>query len=99
MYSADKRRLPERGVEGAAFPLRSPTATASWLSSGGSPRCPVVSQASWTMTGAHLFPFAPETISEERYDAWLAGRQVVYANTGRDPVTVSVPVGAAGGGC
>jgi hypothetical protein len=70
----------------------SPTPTASWLSGGESPRCPVVSQASWTTTGAHLFPFAPETISEERYDAWLASRHVIYANTGRDPVTVSVPV-------
>ncbi|WP_318568767.1 hypothetical protein [Salinigranum marinum] len=74
-------------------------AAASFLSGGTSPTCPVVSQTSWTTTGAHLFPFAPETISEARYDGWLDRRSVVYANTGRDPVTVSVPATAASGGC
>jgi hypothetical protein len=77
----------------------SPSPTASWLSGGASPSCPVLSQASWTTTGAHLFPFAPETVSGERYDDWLDDRQVVYANTGRDPVTVSLPVSAGGQGC
>jgi hypothetical protein len=75
------------------------SATASWLSGGASPTCPVLSQASWTTTGAHLFPFDPATISEERYGDWLGSRHVVYANTGRDPVTVSLPVTAAGQGC
>jgi hypothetical protein len=74
-------------------------AAASFLSGGTSPTCPVVSQTSWTTTGAHLFPFAPETISEARYDGWLDRRSVVYANTGRDPVTVSVPPTASSGGC
>ena len=72
---------------------------ASWLSGGTSPTCPVVSQTSWTTTGAHLFPFAPETVSEARYDRWLATRNQVYANTGLDPVTVSLPPSASGGGC
>ncbi len=75
------------------------TATASWVSGGASPTCPVLSQESWTTTGAHLFPFAPDTVSEERYEAWLDSRQVVYVNTGRDPVTVSLPVNPAGQGC
>ncbi|WP_162562495.1 hypothetical protein [Salinigranum rubrum] len=35
------------------------SATASWVSGGASPTCPVLSQESWTTTGAHLFPFAP----------------------------------------
>jgi hypothetical protein len=75
------------------------SATASWLSGGASPTCPVLSQESWTTTGAHLFPFAPETVSEERYGEWLGSRNVVYVNTGRDPVTVSLAVNAAGQGC
>ncbi|WP_142859598.1 glycosyltransferase family protein [Salinigranum halophilum] len=73
--------------------------TASWLSGGTSPTCRVLSQESWTTSGAHLFPFAPETVSEERYESWLGSRHVVYANTGRDPATVSLPVTAAGQGC
>ena len=77
----------------------SPAPTASWLSGGASPRCPVVSQESWTSTGAHLFPFAPDTVSPSTYDAWLSERSVVYANTGRDPVTVSLPVTASERGC
>lgn len=77
----------------------SPSATASWLSGGASPTCPVLSQESWTTTGAHLFPFAPETVSPATYDGWLRSRHVVYANTGRDPVTVSVPTAATGQGC
>jgi hypothetical protein len=86
---------------GAHYYRSDPTVspTASWLSGGASPSCPVLSQASWTTSGAHLFPFAPETVAEERYDDWLGSRHVVYANTGRDPATVSLPVTAAGQGC
>lgn len=67
------------------------TPTASWLSGGPSPRCPVVSQRSWTTTGAHLFPSAPETVSPDQYEEWTASRNVVYAANGLDPVTVSLP--------
>ncbi|MFB6130282.1 MAG: hypothetical protein ABEJ28_05615 [Salinigranum sp.] len=68
-------------------------AAGSWLHGGGSPTCPAVSQRSWTTTGAHLFPTAPATVSPERYARWLGGRDLVYANTGRDPAFVSVPPG------
>jgi hypothetical protein len=75
------------------------SATASWVSGGASPTCPVLSQESWTTTGAHLFPFAPDTVSEERYEEWLGSRHIVYVNTGHDPVSISLPVNAAGQGC
>ena len=86
---------------GALYYRSDPTVspTASWLSGGTSPTCRVLSQESWTTSGAHLFPFAPETVSEERYESWLGSRHVVYANTGRDPATVSLHVTAAGEGC
>jgi hypothetical protein len=71
-------------------------ATASWLTGGPSPPCPVISQRSWTTTGAHLFPTAPRTVSTERYARWLRGRNVVYSANGLDPVVVSVPVNADG---
>ncbi|WP_233514229.1 MULTISPECIES: hypothetical protein [Haloferax] len=71
------------------------SAVANWLSGGPSPDCLVISQRSWTTTGAHLFPNAPETVSATAYAEWTATRNVVYANTGNDPVVVSRPVGNA----
>ena len=67
------------------------TPTAEWLSGGASPRCPVVSQHSWTTSGAHLFPNAPETVPPREYATWTGTRNVVYTANGLDPVTVSIP--------
>jgi hypothetical protein len=73
------------------------TPTAEWLSGGPAPRCPVVSQRSWTTTGAHLFPNAPETVSSEEYATWTGTRNVVYTSNGLDPVTVSIPRSGSSG--
>ena len=62
-----------------------------WLRNGPSPCRPTLSQRSWTTTGAHFFPAAPETVSRERYDAWIAGRNRVYATGGIDPLTLTFP--------
>jgi hypothetical protein len=64
---------------------------ASWLTGGPSPTCTVVSQTSWTTTGAHLFPSGPRTVSAESYGVWLDTRNVIYSASGRDPVVVSTP--------
>ncbi|WP_396611648.1 hypothetical protein ACH9L7_15845 [Haloferax sp. S1W] len=69
------------------------TGVASWLTGGPSPQCPVVSQRSWTTTGAHLFPTAPETVDTDTYERWTTTRNVVYANSGNDPVVISKPTG------
>jgi hypothetical protein len=73
------------------------TPTAEWLSGGPAPRCAVVSQQSWTTTGAHLFPNAPETVSSEEYATWTGTRNVVYTSNGLDPVTVSIPRSGSSG--
>ena len=81
------------GSEGTYFPTR------EWLVGGPVPACPFVSQRSWTTTGAHLFPAAPETISSERYRGGIAERHVVYTASGMDPVTLSLPRNANTTGC
>jgi hypothetical protein len=81
------------GSEGAYFPTR------EWLVGGPIPACPLVSQRSWTATGAHLFPAAPEKISSERYRAGVAERHVVYTASGIDPVTLSLPRNGNATGC
>jgi hypothetical protein len=65
------------------------TPVAQWLNGGESPECVVVSQESWTTTGAHLFPQAPETVATNSYDEWLSQRNIIYSNSGMDPVRVS----------
>ncbi|MFA1611748.1 hypothetical protein [Halobellus rubicundus] len=67
------------------------TPTASWLSGGPSPRCAVLSQQSWTTTGAHLFPSGPETVPSDVYREWTGSRNVVYTAGGLDPTVVSLP--------
>jgi uncharacterized membrane protein (DUF485 family) len=62
-----------------------------WLRGGSSPCRPTLSQRSWTTTGAHFFPAAPETIPPARYDAWIARRDRVYAAGGLDPLTLTIP--------
>lgn len=64
---------------------------AAWLREGRPPACPVLSQRSWTTTGAHFYPAAPETIAASRYDRRLAARNVVYRASGLDPPTLSLP--------
>jgi hypothetical protein len=70
---------------------------ASWLSGGPAPECPVVSQRSWTTTGAHLFPSGSETMPPDVYDRWLTSRHVVYSSNGLDPVVVSRPTNETNG--
>lgn len=67
------------------------TPTREWLVGGAPPACPLVSQRSWTTTGAHLFPAAPQTIASGRYEAALAERHVVYSSPGLDPIVLSLP--------
>jgi hypothetical protein len=62
---------------------------AQWLNDGKSPQCVVVSQESWTTTGAHLFPQAPETVARSEYSEWLFQRNVIYSSSGIDPIRVS----------
>jgi len=73
--------------------------TREWLVGGSPPTCPMVSQRSWTGSGAHFYPAAPETLSSERYETALAGRHVVYSSSGRDPSTLSFPANDTGGTC
>lgn len=62
-----------------------------WLRGGPSPCRPTLSQRSWTTTGAHFFPAAPETVAPRRYDAWIARRDRVYTAGGIDPLTLTFP--------
>ncbi|WP_199174878.1 hypothetical protein [Halegenticoccus soli] len=62
---------------------------ATWLSGGPSPSCPTISQRSWTTTGAHLFPAAPETVTAGTYRGWTTERNLIYSTTGRDPLSIS----------
>jgi hypothetical protein len=71
--------------------------TRSWLAGGSPPGCPVLSQRSWTTTGAHLYPAPPGTVPPDAY-RWLTSRHVVYRASGLDPLTLSMPR-SPGGGC
>jgi len=62
-----------------------------WLRGGPSPCRPALSQRSWTTTGAHFFPAAPETVSQVRYDGWLTRRDQVYTAGGLDPLALTLP--------
>jgi len=71
--------------------------TRSWLAGGSPPGCPVLSQRSWTTTGAHLYPAPPGTVPPDAYRSWLTSRHVVYRASGLDPLTLSVPSSPDGG--
>jgi hypothetical protein len=73
--------------------------TRSWLQGGSPPSCPVLLAEDWTTAGAHLFPAAPETLPGERYERFLADRNVVYRSSGTDPHALVVPRGAGGRTC
>ena len=64
---------------------------ATWLDGGPSPTCPVLSAQSWTTTGAHLFPSAPKTIDSDQYQKWLSSHDLIYASSGRNPLSLVVP--------
>jgi hypothetical protein len=71
----------------------------SWLRGGPPPSCPVLVAEEWTTAGAHLYPTAPETLSEERYERFLAERNVVYRSSGTDPHALVVPRAGGATGC
>lgn len=70
-----------------------------WIQGGPPPDCPVVSQLSWTTTGAQFYPRSPAVVSPERYAEWRATNDVVYVTTSPDPVSIVVPPAYSGGGC
>jgi hypothetical protein len=62
-----------------------------WLHDGGAPpRCPTVSQRSWTTTGAQFYPAPPARLGAARYERALRTRHLVYVATGRDPIVVTI---------
>jgi len=81
------------GFSGSMGPTR------EWLVGGSLPACPMVSQRSWTSSGAHFYPAAPQTLSRERYERGLGERHVVYTNSGRNPSTLSLPLANGTAGC
>jgi hypothetical protein len=80
---APAQRTPTGG-RGAYMPTR------RWLTGGPPPACPVLTQRSWTTTGAHLFPAAPQRLDARVYQQTLTQRSVIYAAGGRDPTTLSL---------
>jgi hypothetical protein len=66
---------------------------ASWLRGGACPDRPMVSARYWTTTGAHLFPTAPATVSEERYERMLRSRDLVYVADGTERLELTLPTG------
>lgn len=73
--------------------------TAQWLQGGPPPTCSLISQQSWTTTGAHLFPAAPATISEGRYKRTLRDRNQIYSVGGYDPMAITLPRMSATANC
>jgi hypothetical protein len=65
--------------------------TRSWVRGGPPPDCPLLSQRSWTTTGAHLYPAAPGVVGESRYEGTLSERNVVYTAGGYDQLVLSLP--------
>jgi hypothetical protein len=70
-----------RGAGGTVAPTR------RWLRGGTVPARPVLTQTSWTTTGAHLFPLGPETLAPDDLERLHARNHVVYATGGYDPIT------------
>ena len=61
-----------------------------WLEAGGQPpACTVVSQQSWTIVGAQLFPASPQRIPAGRYRHWAKEQNVIYASSGQDPLLIT----------
>lgn len=77
-------------IAGNYYPAANGTVgpTRTWLRGGPPPTQPVLTQRSWTTTGAHLFPLAPATVSAQRLSQFHDQNNVVYVTSGRDPVRV-----------
>lgn len=74
--------------------------TYRWLRSDGPPPdCPVLSQQSWTTTGAQFYPQPPASLSEGRYRSWQMANHVIYGTSSADPLSVVVPRTNATRGC
>lgn len=71
----------------------------NWLRGGPPPDCPVLVAEEWTTSGAHLYPTAPETLSQDRYDRFLTDRDVVYQSGGADPHALVFPENRTTAGC
>jgi len=65
--------------------------TQEWLRGGGEPQCAVVSLDSWVTHGAYFFPSAPQTIDSGSYQSFINRRNLIYANSGRDPLIITKP--------
>jgi hypothetical protein len=70
-----------------------------WLRNGEPPSGPTLTAESWTTTGAHFFPAAPETIPPAVHDAWIAERNLVYTSSGRNPLYFTTEPGAETATC
>ena len=71
----------------------------TWLRGGPPPGCPMLSFSGWTTNGANYWPASPESTERARYDATLAGRDIVYTAGGRESVTLSAPADAGAQSC
>lgn len=71
---------------------------AAWLGGGPAPDCALLSAASWSTTGAHLFPAGPRTVTPDEYQQLLNERQLVYSSGGGyDSFAVSLPLDSTPG--
>lgn len=72
----------------------------AWMHDGAPPpTCPVLSQQSWTTTGAQFYPRSPVAVPESAYASFVRDRQVVYASGGSDTLILSTPQHAGDHGC
>lgn len=71
----------------------------TWLAGGPAPYCLLVSQRSWTTSGAQFYPEPPVAIAPTTYRALLERRHVVYGAASRDPLAGSLPVRPRPGSC
>jgi hypothetical protein len=72
--------------------------TYAFLTGGGAPGCPMLSQDSWTTVGGQLYPRDPAVVSPTRYAQLGTERHVVYASGVTDRIALTVPRGT-GTGC
>lgn len=71
----------------------------SWMQNGPPPTCPVLSQESWTTTGAQFYPKSPVGVSGTVYDSFVERRHVVYSSGASDTITLSIPREVGRNGC
>ena len=69
--------------------VREPLVT--WLDGGPPPAAPLLSKRYWHTDGAHLWPAAPRSISESRFDCTLTRRNRVYHTSGVHEMTLTLP--------